>query len=308
MLAVTVATAAVSSLTPLTVAQAYGPGARNIWTQGYNTYDENCAYTGSIPCGDPNCNTSSGYNCQQWPYGSESEGGYFHGTWYYNFSDRSSSFHSAIAQAINDASNEPYYSPSFREVWGGDWNCSNVSLCITGSHMGTSGSSEQKCAVTQDYGNPIDYATITFNEDVAFFVGNPGDVSGACSITAIAHHEMGHVLGLGHSSDTSTVMFWAPNVVNYGGDEQAALKAIYLNNYQPRQAGGGDACNTCESECEHQLSQLPASQLELGNPCQEAGAPIPLLTYPGINPQQLVQKPVGAINNEVATVEAIIQR
>jgi hypothetical protein len=307
MVVVCAAGALLAAVGPQTTqtASAYGPGARNIWTQYYNTYDANCAQTQSVPCGDPNCNTSSSDNCQQWPYGDNADGGFFHGTWLF-WMTASNDFHTAVAQAVNDASNEPYYSPSFREVSGGDWNCQNVSLCITVGHLGSSSSGEQLCAVTNDYGNPINYSVITINQDVSWFIGNPGAVAGECSINAIAHHEMGHVLGLGHSSDASALMFWAPNAVNFGSDEQAGLKAIYFDNYQPHSAGGGDTCNNCQAECYKLLAELGAeSAADLSSACGPTSLPLPTVTYPTVAPQQLVQKPVGAVDNEVATVEGL---
>jgi hypothetical protein len=125
-------------------------------------------------------------------------------------------------------------------------------------------------------------------------------------VNAIAHHEMGHVLGLGHSSDSGTVMFWAPNVVNFGSDEQAGLKAIYFDNYQPHSAGGGDTCNNCQAECYKLLGELGAeASADLSSACGPTSLPLPTVTYPTVLPQQPVQKGIGAVDNEVATVESL---
>ncbi|HEX5735122.1 MAG TPA: matrixin family metalloprotease [Blastocatellia bacterium] len=83
--------------------------------------------------------------------------------------------------------------------------------------------------------NPLIEADIVFNDGMDCFLAN------SANLAEVACHELGHAIGLGHSEDTSAMMFASAHGrgrdATLGDDDRAGAQAIYPGS--PGSGGGG---------------------------------------------------------------------
>ena len=228
---------------------AAGPGPGGSWTQKDNPYTLEGGNTGY----SKNCNP-----CLRWPSGPD---GYYTGTYTNLTWSDTSVWGRDVNTAVRDASALPDNSPSFSEVGGS--SCNGVDLCIEGASI----SDTTICASTfTNYNSDgiILSAVIELNSNDQF---SDGPSNQYCDLRAVMHHEMGHVLGLGHSAVKSDLMWYAPTNEAFGQDEQNGLRAIYG-------AGGtsGSGCPNCQCLPPPQAQAAPpAAQIQPVGPCGQGG-------------------------------------
>jgi matrixin len=93
-----------------------------------------------------------------------------------------------------------------------------------------------------------DGSTVTFNtQGVGWAPQNP---TAALSFLAVATHEIGHALGLGHATTPSSVMFPSnTNTEILSGDDVAAIRALYAWDSPQSLGGRGTAASPALCSC-----------------------------------------------------------
>jgi len=112
--------------------------------------------------------------------------------------------------------------------------------------------------------------------------GEPDGCSNEIYLNSVTTHEMGHLIGLGHSADPSALMY--PSVAfcdnkQLNNDDRSGASALYGCTLQTGGGGAcnnngtceaGEDCNTCPADCSGRTGGKPANRYCCGNGVQES--------------------------------------
>jgi hypothetical protein len=118
-----------------------------------------------------------------------------------------------------DGANRIIFGDPNNEI-GGSFNCGSGGVLGIGGYF-TSGSHTHS---SQTFGSTAEADIVIQDGTACFFANNPG------SDADVFTHELGHTLGLGHSPDSSAIMFasaQAPYAATLGDDDAAGICFLY---------------------------------------------------------------------------------
>ena len=121
--------------------------------------------------------------------------------------------------------------------------------------------------------------------NLAYDYTTPGEPDGCSSeiyLDSVVSHEIGHLIGLAHSSTASALMY--PSVAYcddkaIASDDRSGVQALYACTLNTGGGGGcnnngtceaGEDCNTCPADCSGRTGGKPANRYCCGNGVQES--------------------------------------
>src|SRR6266704_452267 len=143
----------------------------------------------------------------------------------------------------NNGRNEVLFNDPFGDI-AGSWNPSTGGVVGLGGINGISGTGSFTAGFTYDAAHTagvhsnvykISEANLTIQDNVSSSTGIP-----SATLAEIVAHEFGHTLGLGHSTDSTALMY--PTVTGLGptprSDDQLAVQWLYPSGSAPPPTGG----------------------------------------------------------------------